>query len=32
MQVSVILLAAGLGQRMGAAVNKIWLQIGRAHV
>lgn len=27
MQVSVILLAAGLGQRMGAAVNKIWLPL-----
>lgn len=28
MQVSVILLAAGLGQRMGAGKNKIWLPLG----
>ena len=27
MQVTVILLAAGQGQRMGAAVNKIWLPL-----
>lgn len=27
MQVTVILLAAGLGQRMGAAVNKMWLPL-----